>query len=88
MRRAAMSKRAEALTIRLARPDERDALEELQRRASLALPNYREQLEAHPDATLEEHCARWAQARGARVSTAMLSRVIAGHFGWTRKKRP
>jgi GNAT superfamily N-acetyltransferase len=45
-----MSKHAEALTIRLARPDERDALEELQRRASLALADYREQLEAHPDA--------------------------------------
>ena len=45
-----MSKRAEALTIRLARPDEREGLEALQRRASLALPEYREQLEAHPDA--------------------------------------
>ncbi len=45
-----MSKRAEALTIRLARPEEREALEELQRRASLALPEYREQLLAHPDA--------------------------------------
>jgi GNAT superfamily N-acetyltransferase len=45
-----MSKRAEALTIRLARPEEREELEELQRRASLALPEYREQLLAHPDA--------------------------------------
>ena len=44
-----MSKRAEALTIRLARPDERLDLEALQRRASLALPEYREQLEAHPE---------------------------------------
>jgi len=45
-----MSKRAEALTIRIARPEERDALEDLQRRASLALPEYREQLLANPDA--------------------------------------
>ena len=45
-----MSKRAEALLIRPASPDEREVLEELQRRASLALPDYREQLLAHPDA--------------------------------------
>jgi ribosomal protein S18 acetylase RimI-like enzyme len=45
-----MSKRAEALTIRVAKPEEREELEELQRRASLALPDYREQLLAHPDA--------------------------------------
>lgn len=36
--------------IRPARPDERDELEALQRRASLALPDYRAQLEANPDA--------------------------------------
>lgn len=44
-----MSKRAEALTIRVARPEERLDLEALQRRASLALPEYREQIEAHPE---------------------------------------
>jgi len=44
-----MSKRADALTIRLARAEERRDLEALQRRASLALPEYREQLEAHPE---------------------------------------
>lgn len=38
------------LVIRLARREERFALEEIQRRASLALPEYREDLEAHPDA--------------------------------------
>jgi GNAT superfamily N-acetyltransferase len=38
------------LTIRSARPEERDALEALQRRASLALGEYNEQLEAEPDA--------------------------------------
>lgn len=45
-----MSKRADALHLRLARPEEHGALEELQRRASLALPDYREQLLANPDA--------------------------------------
>ena len=38
------------LVIRLARPEERDELEALQRRASLALGEYNEQLEAEPDA--------------------------------------
>lgn len=38
------------IRIRLAEPGEREVLEELQRRASLALPEYRAQLEAHPDA--------------------------------------
>ena len=46
------------------------------------------QLQAQPDATLEEHCQRWEQTHGVRVSTATMSRVIAGHFDWTRKKRP
>jgi transposase len=44
------------------------------------------QLEAHPDATLEEHCRRWERPHRMRVSTATMSRVIARHFGWTRKK--
>jgi len=44
-----MSKRADALAIRTARPEERLDLEALQRRASLALPEYREQIEAHPE---------------------------------------
>ena len=38
------------LTVRLARLDERDALEALQWRASLALDEHREELEANPDA--------------------------------------
>jgi len=45
-----MSNRADSLTLRLARPEEHDELEELQRRASLELPEYREQLLANPDA--------------------------------------
>ena len=44
-----MSGRA-SINIRLARPEERLALEQLQRRASLALDDYREQLEENPDA--------------------------------------
>lgn len=44
-----MSGHAE-LTIRLARPEEQQELEELQRRASLALGEYNEQLEAEQDA--------------------------------------
>lgn len=50
MRRAPMSKRAEAPTIRLARPEEREALEALQWRASLMNEADRPHLEAHPDA--------------------------------------
>lgn len=49
MRPGAMSEPAE-LAIRLARPEEREELEALQRRASLALGQYNDQLEAHPDA--------------------------------------
>lgn len=44
-----MSEPAE-LSIRLARSDERDELEALQRRASLALGEYNAQLEAEPEA--------------------------------------
>lgn len=49
MRPAAMSGLVD-LVIRLARPKEQDELEALQRRASLALGEYNEQLEAEPDA--------------------------------------
>ena len=38
------------MIVRPGRPEERETLEELQRRASLALPEYRAALEAHPDA--------------------------------------
>ena len=42
-------------------------------------------LEAHPDATLEEHRRWWEQASGQRVSQATMSRAIT-RLGWTRKK--
>lgn len=45
-----MSRLAEKPLIRLARPEEREALERLMRRASLALDEYRADLEANPDA--------------------------------------
>jgi GNAT superfamily N-acetyltransferase len=45
-----MFERADALAIRLARPDEREELEALQWRASLANEADRPHLEAHPDA--------------------------------------
>jgi GNAT superfamily N-acetyltransferase len=45
-----MSKPADIVTLRLARPEEHAQLEELQRRASLELPEYRDQLMANPDA--------------------------------------
>jgi GNAT superfamily N-acetyltransferase len=45
-----MSKLADTLTLRVARPEERDELEELQRHASLELPEYRDQLIADPEA--------------------------------------
>jgi transposase len=44
------------------------------------------QLEAHRDATLEEHCRLWEAEYDMQVSTASISRAIA-RVGWTRKKR-
>jgi GNAT superfamily N-acetyltransferase len=69
-----MSKRVEALTIRVAKPEEREALEDLQRRASLALPEYREQLQAHPDAI---HLPP-AQVANGQVLVAELGGRVAG----------
>jgi transposase len=47
----------------------------------------RAQLEAHPDATREEHCRLFQAAHGIQVSTASISRARVA-LGWTRKKRP
>jgi len=46
----------------------------------------RPQLEAHPDATLEEHCKLWEAQTGLRVSPSTLRRAIL-HLGWTWKKK-
>ena len=69
-----MSNRAESLTLRLARPEEHDELEELQRRASLELPEYRDQLIANPDAI---HLPP-AQIAYGQVIVAELDGEIAG----------
>lgn len=39
-------------------------------------PALRAQVAAHADATLADHCDRWEQARGVRVSTATMSRLL------------
>jgi GNAT superfamily N-acetyltransferase len=69
-----MSKRAETLVIRVARAEEREDLEALQRRASLALPDYRAQLEANPDAI---HLPP-AQIANGQVLVAELDGRVAG----------
>ena len=69
-----MSKPVDLLSIRLAEPDEREELEELQRRASLALPDYREQLLAHPEAI---HLPP-AQVANGQVLVAELEGCVAG----------
>jgi transposase len=45
-----------------------------------------EQLRAHDDLPLEDHCSLWEQSQGVRVSTATMSRAIK-RVGWTGKKR-
>jgi transposase len=44
------------------------------------------QLQAHPDAYLEEHGRLWGERHGVRVSRATMSRAIK-RLGWTPKKR-
>ena len=43
------------------------------------------QLEAFPDATLQEHCEMWEAQGGIQVSLATMGRAIQ-RLGWTRKK--
>lgn len=74
MRRGAMSASIEALTLRRGRPDEHRDLEELQRRASLELPEYRDQLILNPDAI---HLPP-AQLANGQVIVAELDGHIAG----------
>jgi len=69
---------ADALTIRLARASERDALEGLQRRSSMHEPMYRAQLAAHRDAIelpaeqIAAGLVRVAELDGAIVGFAVL----------------
>ena len=46
----------------------------------------RDQVAAHPDATLAEHCAFWQQAGQEAVSVATMSRALQ-RLGWPLKKR-
>jgi len=69
-----MSKLAEGLTLRLARPEEHDALEDLQRRASLELPEYHDQLIANPNAIYLPE----GQIANGQVIVADLGGAIAG----------
>lgn len=50
------------------------------------LEGLRPQLEAHPDATLQEHCRLWEAGTGARVSSSTMGRAIQ-RLQWTRKKK-
>jgi len=43
------------------------------------------QLEAHPDATLQEHCTLWEEESGIKVGIMTMSRAI-DRVEWTRKK--
>jgi transposase len=52
-----------------------------------AEPALRAQVAAHPDATLAEHCARWATEQGDPLSRATMSRALA-RIGWPLKKSP
>lgn len=69
-----MSNPAESLTLRLARPDEHDELEDLQRRASLELPEYRDKLIEHPDAIYLPE----GQIANGQVIVAEIAGEIAG----------
>jgi transposase len=50
-------------------------------------PALRAQLRAHPDDTLEEHCAIWERVHGRAVSTSTMCRAQQ-RVGWTVKKSP
>lgn len=47
----------------------------------------RRQVADHADATLADHCDRWATTSGIRVSIATMSRTLTA-LGLSRKKRP
>ncbi|HEV8408567.1 MAG TPA: GNAT family N-acetyltransferase [Sphingomicrobium sp.] len=69
-----MSNRADSLTLRLARPEEHDELEDLQRRASLELPEYRDRLLDNPDAIYLPE----GQIANGQVIVAEIAGEIAG----------
>jgi GNAT superfamily N-acetyltransferase len=69
-----MSKLAEELTLRLARPEEHEELEDLQHRASVELPEYRDQLMLNPDAIYLPE----GQIANGQVIVAEMAGEIAG----------
>lgn len=52
-----------------------------------AEPALGDQVRAHPDATLAEHCAHWTAVQGVTVSVATMSRAL-GRLGLPLKKSP
>ena len=44
------------------------------------------QVQAHADATLDEHCRLWHQQQGQQVSPSTMCRALQ-RLNWTRKKR-
>lgn len=50
-------------------------------------PDLIAQLEASPDATLEEHCATWERSHGVRLSIATMHRSIARARYTLKRKR-
>jgi len=50
------------------------------------LARLQSQLDAYPDATLEEHCQIWKTSQGIQVSSATMNRAIQ-RLNWTRKKK-
>jgi GNAT superfamily N-acetyltransferase len=69
-----MSNPADSLVLRLARRDEHDELEDLQRRASLELPEYRDPLLDNPDAIYLPQ----GQIANGQVIVAEIAGEIAG----------
>jgi GNAT superfamily N-acetyltransferase len=69
-----MSNLADNLTLRLARPEEHEALEALQRRASIEFPEYRDQLMLNPDAIYLPA----GQIANGQVIVAIIDKDIAG----------
>src|SRR2546421_6382869 len=55
------------------------------RKGAVLQAHLRAQLEAHPDATREEHCCLFQAEHGIAVSTASISRARAA-LGWRRTK--
>ena len=74
MRPGPMSNLADNLTLRLARPEEHETLEALQRRASIEFPEYRDQLMLNPDAIYLPA----GQIANGQVIVAIIDKEIAG----------